>query len=198
MKRYLIYFFVGLSLFSCISPVDPDKVEIKGDPKIVAEFDFAKAWEEATPTYGEIVELDSLTKIGENNTYVISSHSSLEKSSSYELKNVSGGIRTYYKKGIKGIINDLGDTIYFESSEFLTTTGTQKNLLMWQLGLNEIFKKYTSYGGVSYWYLTEINGQPYDLMKTMRSTYNSIKYLQTIYPDSLIPFDVFDNEIERK
>ena len=167
-------------------------VEVEGDPAIVAEFDFAKAWKEAVPTTGAIVELDSVYFL--DKAYVTEAKSeigSYQELYEYYGHTFDGKYNDVALSKIKykGIVNDLGDTILEEKLESSLTVGSY----IWQIGFTALYSSSFCRGIHTQHYLVEVDREPYDLMATMRSTYNSIKYLQTIYPDSLIPFSVFSN-----
>lgn len=166
-------------------------VEIEGDSAIVAEFDFAKAWKEAVPTTGTIVELDSVYFL--DKAYITEAKSLIGyDQEAYEYYGyMFDGKFASTLNGFpqKAIVNDMGDTIFQENHE--DSLSSVKRI--WQIGFVALYRSSLSSGFHMQYYVVKVDREPYDLMATMRSTYNSIKYLQTIYPDSLIPFSVFSN-----
>jgi hypothetical protein len=187
LPKVLVWLVFALALVSCTN----DVVE-QGDPAIVAEFDFAKAWKEAVPTTGAIVELDSIYSIRgavakEATLFASDGHETYE----YKYYQIRDESQLRQRITLKAIVNDLGDTIFIYNSS--GERGT--SVTIYKLGFLGLYSNAIDYeNGIHYQsYLVEVDYKPYDLMATMRSTYNSIKYLQTIYPDSLIPFTVFDN-----
>jgi len=181
---------------SCSNSTQEPSPEVRGDPRIVSKFDFAKAWELAEPTTGKIVPLNALTIVGTTVRYARSSHYHIFPASGYDyLDEVrdSSSLRPFLVAA-KGIVNDLGDTIYYSHSEEYTSTGLQTSDAVIHIGVDMIYSHTTDYGGEGSMYLVSINGKSYDLMKTIQSTYRSIKYLRTIYPDSAIPFKVYESD----
>ena len=189
---------IGISLVigtSCTNSTSESSREVRGDPQIVAGFDFAKAWEEAQPTTGKIIQLNELKVVGTSLRYARSGHNYITPSSGYDIYN-----ETYDSSSLrpvpvaaKAIVNDLGDTIYFSHTEQHNPTGLQTIDAVVHIGMAMIYCHTTTYGAEGSQYLTSINGKPYDLMNTMKSTYRSIKYLRAAYPDSAIPFNIFEN-----
>jgi hypothetical protein len=192
LPKVLVWLVFALALVSCTN----DVVEIEGDPAIVAEFDFAKAWKEAVPTTGAIVELDSVYLLGTVYAKQATLYSSDNKDIyeyEYYQRNGEVVVTDLFMESVaqKAIVNDLGDTIFIHNNS--GERGT--TITIYKLGFLGLYSNtvHYEYGYHYQSYLVEVDNKPYDLMATMRSTYNSIKYLQTIYPDSLIPFSVYSN-----
>ncbi len=180
---------------SCSDSTNNPSREVRGDPQIVATFNFAKAWEEAQPTTGQIIQLNEWNVVGTSLRYARSSHNHITPSSGYDFLDQirdSSNLRPV-PLSVKAIVNDLGDTIFFSHTEQYNPTGLQTSDAIVHIGVAMIYSHTTTYGAEGSMYLTSINGKPYDLMNTMKSTYRSIKYLKATYPDSAIPFRIFEN-----
>ena len=192
---------IPLVFTSCVDSASESSREVRGDPQIVAVFDFGKAWQEAKPTFGQIIELKMMLKRTDTTVrYARSGHdnTSYPQKSGYDYWDEvrsSEGLRPTYVS-TKCIINDLGDTIMHSQAEMYTSTGTQTTNAIIHVGLGMVYSNTTTYGGESSLYLIMTNNKPYDLMKTMKSTYRSIKYLKTIYADSLVPFKILKNDLK--
>jgi hypothetical protein len=173
LPKALLWGVITCVMISCSG----DVVEIEGDPAIVAEFDFAKAWKEAVPTTGAIVELDSVYFLDKAYVkYAKSLIGSYQELYEYYGTEYFGYINDVSRNSFlkQAIVNDMGDTIV--EMQYLNSPKVGKSI--WQMGFTELYSSSISGGIHTQYYLVEVDREPYDLMATMRSTYNSIKYLQ--------------------
>ena len=190
--NFLILSVLSILFISCLSSTT-------GDKTIVAEYDFRKAWENSTSSFGKLilapdsiiipsfkdVEYVSEERVVDRGEMIEFDQFVLEESGSITFKFYSSGEKNWRDSLDYLIVTAKGDTMAFyqdsPTSNYIFFFQTGKPYLA-RLGIDGLGHKKN--------YLKSIDGVEFDLMKQLEEFYSSVKFLQETYPDSILPYNI--------